>query len=156
MNSALKASMRGVSERTIYSVTGIVAFAGAAIALLIIAVVRVPFGVLVTYALWPFAVALLAWTILGLARLRLVGFLPSEAEGLVPGSLQPWIRAWLMTRFGLLGSMLILILVAVALGIMHGPLAIVIQAFVSVAWFRMFLDLILGAMFNAGVISTRN
>ena len=125
-------------------------------ALVIVAVVGVPFGVLVTYALWPFVAALLAWAILGLARLRLVGFHSSEGEDLVPRPLQPWIRAWLMARLGLLGSMSVLMLGALATAILHGRLVPFVQAFVSVVWFRIFLDLIFGAMINAAIIYKSN
>jgi hypothetical protein len=152
MNGMLKASIRAIPERTIYVVAGSSAVAGAAIALLIVAIAGVPFGVVVSYALAPFALALVAWVLVALARLRLVGFLPSEAEGLIPTRLQPWIRSWLLVRFGLLGSGLLLILAAVATAIAHRPFGRVVEAFVCVVWFRIFLDLVFGATFNAGVI----
>ena len=155
MNSALKASIRAVPERTIYVVTGSVAVGGAAIALALAAFTRLSIGVLVGYALVPFLLAMAAWVVLGVLRLRTVGFLPSDADGLIPIRLQPWIRSWLLIRFGLLGSMLLLILAAVVMAILNGPAGRAIGAFVVVVWLRIFLDLIFGTMFNAGVMSSR-
>lgn len=155
MNSALKASIRAVPEGTIYAVGGIVALAGAAIALVLVRIARLPFGIVVGCALVPFAAALLAWVVVAIARLRIVGWLPSDPEGLIPNALRPWIWAWLLIRFGLIGSGLLLIFAGVATAIAHGPLGRVVEAFVCVFWFRMFLDLTFGATFNAAVISTR-
>lgn len=155
MNSALKASMRGVPERTIYSVAGVVAVGGAAIALALVAFARVPFGAIVGYALVPFFAVLAARIFVGVLRWRMVGFTPTETEGLIPTRLKPWMRSWLIIRFGLLGSWLLLILAAAVTAIAHGPFGEVIFAFVGVVWFRVFLDLIFGAVLNAGIISCR-
>ena len=155
MNSALRASIRAVPQRTIYVTVGSVAVAGAAIALFVLSMVGLGFGIVVTYALVPLAVALIAWVIVLVARLRLVGFLPSAAEGLIPPRLEPWIRSWLLVRFGLLGSGLLLIFGAVAMAIARVPFGRLVEAFVCVFWLRLFFDLVFGLMFNAGVISSR-
>jgi hypothetical protein len=155
MNSALKASIRALPERTIYAITASVALAGTTIAIGVVAIAHVQLGAVVSYALLPLGVALVVWVVVAVARLRVVGHLPREAEGLIPTRLQPWIRSWLLIRFGLLGSVLLLSLGAVAMAVVHGPLTSVVQAFVCVVWFRIFLDLILGAAFNAGVIYSR-
>jgi len=102
----------------------------------------------------PFSLALAAWLLVGALRLRLVGFLPSEAQALIPSRLVPWMRSWLLVRFGLLGSGLLLILTAIVAAIAHGPFGRAIEAFAYVVWFRIFLDLIFGTAFNAGVISS--
>ena len=155
MNSALEASIRAVPDRTIYAVVGSVAAAAAAVAIGLSAIANVPFGAVVSYALVPFAIALMAWLIVAVARLRMVGFLPSNAEGLIPTILQPWIRSWLLVRFGLLASGLLLILAAAATAFLHGPFGRVIEALICVFWFRLFLDLRFGTAFNLGVISSR-
>jgi len=153
MNGALKASIRALPERTIYAVTGCVALLGATIA--VIVVDRVGLGAIINDALVPFAVALIVWLVLGLARIRIVGFLPTGTEEPIPASLQPWIRSWLLVRFGLLGSALLLIIGAVVTAVVHGPLGSFVQAFACVVWFRILLDLIFGATFNAGVLYGR-
>lgn len=152
VKSALTASIHPVPAWRLCSVFGGVALAGAALPLLLVALVRGPFGSIFTYALWPFGVAMVAWVVLAIARLRFVGFLPSNVEGLIPNRLRPWFRWCLLVRFGLFGSWVMLIIAAIATGIAHGPVGRVIMAFVFAVWFRMFLDLVFGAIFNAGLI----
>lgn len=148
--------MRGVPDRTIYGVAGSVAVGSAVLALGLVAFSRVPFGAMVDYALVPFFAVLAARIFVGVLRWRMVGFVPTENEGLIPTRLKPWIRSWLLIRFGLLGSWLLLIFAAVVAAIAHGPFGQVIYAFVCVVWFHVFLDLISGAIPNAGLISSRS
>ncbi len=155
MNSALKASMEAMPERTIYSVASGVAVAGAAMPLALVAILRPSLGVIVGYALGPLLLALAGWLLFAVLRLGMVGFLPSEADGLIPPRLVPWIRSWLLVGFGLLGSLLLVVLAGVVMAIAHGPFGRAIEALVYVVWFRIFLDAIFGAAFNAGVISSR-
>ncbi|MGZ2412617.1 hypothetical protein ACUXST_002046 [Sphingomonas sp. F9_3S_D5_B_2] len=158
MNAALKATVAAVPERTIKVVCGSVAVGAAAIILLIVGLFRPSLGAVVSYGLIPLAIAVVAWGILAFIRLRLVGFMPSDARDadVIPRRLQPWIRGWLLVRWGLLGSGLLLVLVGVAAGIAQRDLlGVVIQAFVYLAWGRMLLDAVFGATFNASVISSR-
>jgi hypothetical protein len=151
MNNALKASIRAIPERTVYAAAGSIAVAGAAIPILVVAG-GANLGVVVGYALLPFAIALVLWTAAWAARLRMVGSLPNDAAGLIPARLEPWIRAWLLIRLGLLASALLLIAAAIATAMAHGRFGYVIEAFVYAVWLRLFLDLVFGATLNVGMI----
>src|SRR3954469_15541645 len=151
MNNALKASIRAIPERTVYAAAGSIAVAGAAIPVLAVAS-GADLGVGVGSALLPFAIALVLWAAAWAARLRMVGFLPSDTGGLIPARLEPWIRAWRLIRVGLLASTLLLIAAAVATAIAHGRFGYVIKAFVYAVWLRLFLDLVFGATLNVGII----
>lgn len=104
--------------------------------------------------------ALAAWTayvIAGIARLRLVGFLPTNArtDDFIPAALQPWIRFWLVTRFGLLWAMLFLVITTIAAAIIHRAFNLVAFALVYVVGVRILMDGAFGAALNIGVISRR-
>jgi hypothetical protein len=109
------------------------------------------------YALWPFLVAFVVWVGAGILRLLLVGYLPSHPkdDDYIPRALQPWIRAWLLARFGLLGAMLAMLLVVVATAIAGRGQNYAIEALVYVVVFRVFMDIGFGAAFNLGIIARR-
>ena len=73
-------------------------------ALAVSALLRPYLGSVAGYAVVPLLVGLFVWIIAAVARLRIVGFLPSDADHLIPTALQPWIRFWLLARLGLLGQ----------------------------------------------------
>lgn len=155
MNDALKTCVRAIPERILYAATGSIAVAGAAIPVFVVAVLDVRLGVVVGYALRPFAVALVLWAASGAARLRLVGFRPSDSVGPIPPRLQPWIRACLLIRAGLMGSALLLIVAGIVTALARGRYGYVIEAFVYTVWFRVFLDLVFGAALNADMVFSR-
>jgi hypothetical protein len=101
-------------------------------------------------------VALLVWLIAAAARLRLVGYLPADADNLIPAALQPWMRFWLLTRMGLLLAMLLLMLATVIAAVARGPFHYCLQGFVYVVMLRIFMDLLFSAALNVGVIWWRN
>lgn len=156
MKSALKATAQTVPKATIYPVAGSVAFGAAVAAVAVSALVRAILGTVSLYGFVPLLVALAAWAVAGVARLRLVGFLPSEADHLIPAVLQPWIRFWLLARFGLLGAMLLLLLATIVTALAGGPAKLCFEAFIYVVIVRMFMDLIFGAAFNVGIIARRH
>jgi hypothetical protein len=69
--------------------------------------------------------------------------------------LQPWIRFWLLVRFGLLGAMLLLLLAIVGTAIAGGRITHPVDALVYVVIVRMFMDVTFGAAFNVGIIVRR-
>jgi hypothetical protein len=74
---------------------------------------------------------------------------------LIPNRLKRWIRWWLLVRFGLLGSGLIIIVAGVvAVVAQFQLLAVAVQAFIYIFFLRVFLDAVFGAVFNLGVISS--
>ena len=157
MNAALKATIAEVPERTIRAVCGSVAVGTAAAILFIVGLFHPSLGSAVAYGLIPFGIAVIAWAVLGTIRLWLAKFLPREISDVVvlPRRLQPWIRGWLMIRFGLLGGGLLLLVIGVAVGLTHRDLlGVVIQAFVFLVWGRILLDAAFGAAFNAWVIAS--
>lgn len=156
MNAALKASARAVPKATIYRVAGGVAFGSALVSVAVAALIGPHLGTVAVYALVPLLAALFVWAVAGAARLRLVGFLPSEADHFIPPALQPWIRFWLLARFGLLGAMLLLLLGTVVTAVAGGPAKYCIEGLVYVVIVRMLMDLIFGAAFNMGIISRRH
>lgn len=156
MNGVLKASAQGVPKATLYRVAGISALFAAILGLAVSSVLRPDLGTVFIYAAVPFFAALLVWTVAGVARLRLVGFLPSDADHFIPVALQPWIRCWLLLRFGLLGAMFLLLLSIIGTAVVDGSLRYSAEALVYVVWFRMFIDLVFGAAFNLGIISRRS
>jgi len=104
--------------------------------------------------------ALAAWTvcvIAGVARLRIVGFLPTGArdDDFIPAALQPWIRFWLVTRIGLLFAMMFLLLATIAAAIIHRAFNLVALALVYIVGVRILMDGAFGAAFNIGIISRR-
>lgn len=116
------------------------------------------FELLVTYGIGIWCIAFIIWLVVVLARIRLVGFLPSDVrdDDVIPLSFQPLIRWWLMVRFGLLGSWLLVVLIALGLALVERKLAsIAIQTLLYLAWGRMLLDAAFGAVFNAGIISMK-
>lgn len=157
MNGILRATAQSVPKATIYRVAGSVALVAAAVALGIAFILRPSMGAVVIYAMWPFLLALLAWVVAGVLRLRLVGYLPGQPkdDDFIPRSLQPWIRFWLLTRFGLLGAMLALLLVVIATVVVGGGFNYSAEALVYVVLVRMFVDLGFGAAFNLGIITRR-
>jgi hypothetical protein len=157
MNGVMRATAQAVPEATIYRVAAGVALMSAALALGIALIFRPAMSSVVEYALWPFLIALVAWIVAGTLRLRLVGYLPDEPndDDFIPRALQPWIRFWLMTRLGLLGAMLALLVVAIATVLAGGGVNYSVQALVYVIVVRMFMDLSFGAAFNLGIITRR-
>jgi hypothetical protein len=113
-------------------------------------------GVAVGYVLWPLLVALLAWLVASLLRLRVVGFLPAQPnDDFIAPVLQPWIRFWLLARLGLLGVMLLLLLAIVATALSGRGANYCIQAFVYLVMIRLLMDSGFGAVFNLGIITRR-
>lgn len=158
MNATLKAIMAAVPDRTIRVVAGSVAVGAAAVVLLIVGLFRPSLGAGLNYALIPFAVAASMWAILIAIRVGLVGVLPKDARDVIvlPKRLMPWIRGWLLIRFGLLASGLLLVLIGVAVAVVQfNLLGVVIEAFVYLVWVRMLLDAVFGAAFNAVLILSR-
>lgn len=115
-------------------------------------------GAVVLSVVWPFLAALLAYVVAGISRLRLVGFLKSQAndDDFIPSALQPWIRFWLLSRFGLLGGMLLLLLAIVATAVAGRGANYCFEALVYVVMVRMFMDVVFGAAFNLGIIIRRH
>lgn len=125
-------------------------------ALAFVALIHPYLGTVVGYVFVPLLAALLAWALAGVVRLRLVGFLPSAADDFIPSALQPWIRFWLVVRFGLLGGGLLLLVSIVGAALAGGPITFPVEAFVYVVIVRMFMDLVFGTAFNLGIISRRH
>jgi hypothetical protein len=157
MNGILTATAQAVPKATVYRVAAGVALGSAAIALGIAFVLRPSMGALGGYVIWPFLVALVAWVFAGILRLRLVGYLPGQPndDDFIPRALQPWIRFWLLTRFGLLGAMLALLLVIIATAVAGRGMNYSVQALVYVVMVHMFMNLCFGAAFNLGIITRR-
>ena len=112
----------------------------------------------VQYELATLGIALAAWFIVILVRLRLVGRLESDVRAdIIPRGLRPWIRGWLLVRFGLLGSSFLLLVLGVLAGVAQRELlSIVITAFMYLVWGRMLLDVVFDAAVNTGVILNRS
>ena len=164
MNAILKSTIAAVPERTIRTVCGSIAIGTAALILLGVSLFHPSLASAVAYGLGPFAIAVTAWAVLGAIRLWLVGFLPPDAnvEKIIPSRLQPWIRGWLLIRFGFQGSGLLILLVGVVLGfgmvvgLAHREmLGVVIRAFVFLAWGQISLDVLFAAAFNAWLVASR-
>ena len=115
---------------------------------------RPSFGAVLGYALIPVLLSFAAFALVAIIRLQVVGWLPGHAgNDVIPKRLQPWIRWWLLIRFGLLGSGILLIFGGVLAAVaQRSLLGIFLQAFVYVVWLRILLDAVFGALFNAGVI----
>ena len=156
MTSVLRATAQTVPKATLYRIAGGVALGSAALALAFVVFIHPYLGAIVGYFIVPFFAALLAWAIAGIVRLRLVGFLPSDADHFIPTALQPWIRFWLVVRFGLLGAMLLLLVAIVGTAVAGGPITYPVEAFVDVVIVRMLMDLAFGAAFNLGIVSHRH
>jgi hypothetical protein len=88
----------------------------------------------------------------------LVGYLPGQPndDDFIPRALQPWIRFWLLARFGLLGALLTLLLVVVATALAGQGVIYGVEALVYVVMVRMFMDLGFGAAFNLRIIARRS
>ncbi len=138
-----------------YGVAGGVALGSATAALGVAAIVRPYLGSVVGYVILPLLVVMAAAGVAFLARLRFVGFLPSEADDLIPAALQPWIRAWLMAGLGLLGAVLVVALVAIGSAVADGPARYGTDAFVYLVLTRMFFDLVFGTVLNVAIIRHR-
>jgi hypothetical protein len=156
LNGILRANAQAIPKATIYRVAAGVALGSAALAFGI-AFIGPSMGSIIGYAVWPILVALVASVIAGILRLRLVGYLPSQPkdDDLLPRSLQPWIRFWLLARFGLLGAGLVLSLAIVAAAIAGRGLSYAVAALVYLVMTRALIDLGFGAAFNFGIISRR-
>ena len=152
MNGVLKA----IPKAIVYRVAGGVALLSALSAFAVAALLRPYLGDVVGYVFVPLLVALLAWAVAGAVRLRVVGFLPSEADHFIPDALRPWIRFWLLVRLGLLGALLLLLAAIVITAIVGGPVNYSVNALVFVVIVRMLVDLVFGAAFNVGIISRRH
>ncbi|HVM38374.1 MAG TPA: hypothetical protein VM265_08310 [Sphingomicrobium sp.] len=157
MYGILRATAQAVPKATIYRVAAGVALGSAALALWIAFILRPSMGAVVGYVMWPFLMALVAWVVAGILRLRLVGYLPGQPndDDFIPRALQPWIRFWLLTRFGLLGAMLALLLAVIAAAVAGGAVNYGVEALVYVVLVRMFMDLGFGAALNLGIITHR-
>ena len=155
MNAALRATIIKVPERTIKAVTGGIALGSSSVSLFQAWLPPSSLGTGITYAILPLVVAVIAWLLLAIARLAIVGILPSDVQDdvVIPLPLQPWIRWWLLVRFGLLfGGVLVILIGAVGTMARLDFLGVAIHAFVDVVLVRVFLDAVFGAVFNAGVI----
>ncbi len=149
VNTALKALIAGVPRRTIRAVAGSVAVGGAAGALAMAGLSRQAHGGVVSFALMPFLLAVAACAVVAIIRLRVVDVRPSDAhdDDMIPRHLEPWIRSWLLVRFGLLGSGLLLIVGGVAAAVAQRQLfATVAQAFVYVVCFRLLMDALMARL----------
>lgn len=157
MNGILRATAQAVPKATIYRVAAGVALGSAALALGIACLLRPSMGTVVAYVVWPFLATLLAWIVACVLRLRLVGYLPSQPKDhdLIPRSLQPWIRFWLLARFGLLAAMLALLLAVVVTAVGRRGVNYAVEALIYVVMLRMFMDVGFGAAFNLGIITRR-
>ena len=156
MNVILRATAQSLPKATVYRIAGAVALASAALALAFVALFHPYLGTAVGYVIIPLLAAALAWACAGAARLRLVGFLPSDGDHFIPSVLQPWIRFWLLVRFGLLGAMLLLLAAIIVTVVAGGPVTYPVEAVVYVVIVRIFLDLAFGVAFNLGIIARRN
>lgn len=157
MNGILRATAQAVPKATIYRVAVGVAVGSVGLALGIAVLLRPSMGVVVGYVVWPLLAFLVAWIVAGVLRLRLVGCLPSQPkdDDFIPRGLQPWIRFWLLTRFGLLGAMLVLLLAIVVAAVAGRGANYAVEALVYVVVVRMFMDVGFGAAFNIGIITRR-
>ena len=157
MNGILRATGQAVPKVTLYRVAAGVALGSAVLALGFTFIFHPSVGVVVGYVIWPFLMALVAWVVAGILRLRLVGYLPGQPkdDDFIPRALQPWIRFWLLARFGLLGAMLALVLAVIATAVAGRGVNYCMEALVYVVLTRMFMDLGLGAAFNLGIIARR-
>ena len=144
-----------VPTRRIYRIAASVAFLSATLALAVVAYVQPYLGTVVSYVAVPLLVTLVAWMLVWILRLRLVGFLPSDPNHLIPAALRPWIRSWLLVRFGLLFGWLILIVAIVVAAVAGFGLAYCVNALVYLVLFRGFLDLLFSTAINVGVITGR-
>ena len=147
----------GVGTLTRQSLVGVsvgIAVGSAAVALCVTWLLHPNLGA-VLFMQCPFLLALAIWLIAGVTRLRLVGFLPSNADHLIPTRLQPWIRLWLLVRFGLLVGWTIPIVAIIATAILGGPVRYCVEALVYLVWLRIFLDLCFGSAFNIGIVVGR-
>lgn len=157
MNGVLKATTQTVSKATVYRLAAAVALGSAATAVGIASLLQPAMGVVAGYVLWPLLVSLGLWLVASVLRLRLVGFLPSQPndDDFISPALQPWIRFWLLSRFGLLGAMLLLFLAIVATALAGRGVNYCVQALVYVVMVRLLLDSGFGAAFNLGIITRR-
>ena len=157
MNGVLRTTAQAVPKATIYRVAAGVAAVSVVLALGSAFILRPAMGAVVQYLIWPFLMALVAWVVAGILRLRLVGYLPGQPndDDFIPRALQPWIRFWLLTRFGLLGAMLALLLVIIVTALAKQGVNYGVEALVYVVVVRMFMDLGFGAAFNLGIILRR-
>ena len=153
MNGVRKATLRTVPAATFSLVAGGVALASALAAFAVAAVVRPYLGDVFEQALVPLLASLVVWTVAGVVRLRLVGFLPSDADRLIPSALQPWIRWWLVVHSGLLGAWLLLSVAAALTALAGEPVRLVIDALIYVVLVHMFVALVGSAALNVGIIS---
>jgi len=146
-----------VPKATAYRLPTGVALVSAVLALGFTSMFHPTVGVVVGYVIWPFLIALVAWVVAGILRLRLVGYLPGQPkdDDFIPSALQPWIRFWLLTRFGLLGGMVALVLGIVATAMAGWGVNYCIEALIYVVLTRIFIDLGFGAAFNLGIIVRR-
>jgi hypothetical protein len=156
MNGVLRTAAQAVPKATIYRVAAGVALGSVALALGV-AFLGPSMGALVGYIVWPILAALVASLVAGILRLRLVGHLPSQPkdDDFIPRALQPWIRFWLLARFGLLGAMLALLVAIVATAVAGRGVSYALEAFVYVVIVRILMDLGFGAAFNFGIIIRR-
>jgi hypothetical protein len=155
VNGPLKTFAQKIPESTIKLVSGSVAVAGAALSLLSAVAIGPNLGVVMVFALPPVLVAIVAFLVTAVLRLRLVGFLTNPSDDVIPKRLQPWIRWWLLLRFGLLGSGFLLIVSAIAVAVLRGPVSVWIQALVYLFILRLLLDMTFGTAFDVGMILTR-
>ena len=156
MNGALKATAQPWPKPVVYWVAGGVALGSTVLAIAFVALVHPYLGTVVGYVFVPLLAALLVWAIAGAVRLKLVGFLSSDADHFIPPRLQPWIRFWLVARLGLLGTIALLIVAIVGTVLAGGTASYSVEALVYVVIVRMFMDLIFGAAFNLGIVSRRH
>ena len=155
MNGALRLDAQTVPKATLYRMAGGVAFGSAALTLVFVVIVHPYLGTVVGYVFVPLLAGLLVWAISGIVRLRLVGFLPSDAERFIPTTLLPWIRYWLIARIGLLGAMFLLLIAIVGTAVASGRITYPVEAIVYLVIVHMAMELAFGAAFNLGIISRR-
>jgi hypothetical protein len=144
-----------IPKATIKRVVVTVAVLAAGLSLVIPAIFHFYLGTVLLYTAGPFLAAMLVWAIVGITRLRLVGLLPSMADHFIPLTLKPWIQFWMLFKLGLFGSMLLLLATAILSAVIGGPTEYFIEGLVYLVWFKLFIDLLFGTAFNAGIISRR-
>ena len=155
MNSHSEKLPLTVPKATVYRVAGGVALGCAIAALAVAAVFRPDLGSVIGYLILPLLLVMAASSVAFLARLRIIGFLPSEADQIIPTALQPWIRAWLVSRRGLLGAVLLVALFVIGRAVAGGPARYGVDAFVYLVLGHMFLDLVFWTVLNVAIIRGR-
>src|SRR5215472_2723597 len=150
MNGVLRATTESLSKGTIRRFLISLAV-GSAISASAAAALFDPPWTLGWEILVPLAIAGALWAVAFLVRLRVVGFLPTDAYRLIPTALQPWIRFWFLLRSGLIGGCALLLLAAIATALASGPTLYPLEALLYLVLVQVLTDGLFGAVFNIGI-----